>query len=49
MSERYTIIKHTTPEGQVVDKMIFTLSGLTTEEAAKLVWAAMVEAGWVSE
>lgn len=49
MSERYTIIKYTTPEGEVVDKVIFNLHGLSTEEAAKAVWAVFQELGWVSE
>lgn len=47
--ERYTIIKHTTPEGKVVDKVIFDLHGLSTEEAAAQVWAVFLELGWVSD
>ena len=37
------------PSGKSMDSLILDLSGLSTEEAAKLVWAAMLEAGWVKE
>ena len=49
MSERYTIIKHATPDGKVVDKSIFDLHGLYTEEAAAEVWRVFVKLGWVPE
>ena len=47
--ERSILIKHTTREGKTVDKVIFDLHGLSTEEAAARVWAVFLELGWVSE
>ncbi len=38
LSERHTIIKHRNPKtGEVVDKVLFDLHGLSTEEAAERV------------
>jgi cell division ATPase FtsA len=47
--ERHIFIKHTLPEGNTVDKVIFDLHGLSAEEAAARVWAVFLELGWVSE
>ena len=48
MSERHTIIKHRNPKtGELVDKVVFDLTGLTSEEAAERVWAVFQSLGWV--
>ena len=47
--ERSILVKHTTREGETVDKIVFDMHGLSTEEAAERVWAVFPELGWVSE
>ena len=37
------------PSGKPMDFMLFDLSELSTEEAVKLVWEALKEAGWVKD
>ncbi len=49
MSERHATIKHRTQDGRVVDKLIFDLSGLSSEEAARMVWQEFVKMGWVKD